>query len=789
MAKPNEHAAQLKDPAAFDPKSFYRRSGGMLFESVRVPATVVVVWARLRGAPRESPAHPQALRFPRKDWTLTEAQKWLGDNDVSFTDFEPAALQLSGEAGYLSREGPIEFTANNGGFIEHVMVTAAGGEGGPPTFRMIAYTGEPMTVNGWDLPVVVELDGIDLARQELPVRLLHDRHEGVGHTTRVMLRAGELIAEGVISRATDAAREVVESAQKGFPWRVSISGYVGISHYVGDGESVVVNARKHDGPLYVANVLRLEELSFVDSGADNRTRATVTAESERANTMAKQDDKKKIDNGAPKKDLEAAPVDKPGDNPTDKPVFEPPAKPAKFPDQVPVAAPGEGPSESAGVLQLRAEMAAEEGRLVAVREICKGHDDLGIKAAADGWSKERAELEVLRAARPSAPAGHVSRTGVTQQILQAACMLGTGAPDLADDFDEQTLEAAATRYPHGLGLQELLLEAALANGYTGRTARDTRAILQHAFPPQGRQLEAAFSSIDISGILSAIANKFLLVGFNSVEQTWRRICSIRPVSDFKTVTSYRLTGVDQYEKVAPGGEIKHGTLAADTYTNKADTYALMLSIDRQDIINDDLGAISTVPRKLGRGSGLKINDVFWTEFMDNGSFFTGARGNYQEGAAGLSVLGIAGLTAAEILFYNQTDPDGKPIGTMPRILLVPPSLVAVGSALFKSAELRDTTASTKYPTANPHAGKFSVEVARYLSNSTYTGNSALAWYLLGDPQDLAVIEVALLNGQESPTVETAEANFGVLGIQMRGYHDFGVAKQEYRGGMKSKGEA
>ncbi len=30
----------------------------------------------------------------------------------------------------------------------------------------------------------------------------------------------------------------------------------------------------------------------------------------------------------------------------------------------------------------------------------------------------------------------------------------------------------------------------------------------------------------------------------------------------------------------------------------------------------------------------------------------------------------------------------------------------------------------------------------------------------------------------SPTIETAEADFNVLGIQMRGYHDFGVAKQD-----------
>ena len=66
---------------------------------------------------------------------------------------------------------------------------------------------------------------------------------------------------------------------------------------------------------------------------------------------------------------------------------------------------------------------------------------------------------------------------------------------------------------------------------------------------------------------------------------------------------------------------------------------------------------------------------------------------------------------------DQTDGDGKPIGVMPAILLVPTALSAIGSQLFKSLELRDTTANTKFPVANPHQGKFRVEVSRYLANS------------------------------------------------------------------------
>ena len=382
---------------------------------------------------------------------------------------------------------------------------------------------------------------------------------------------------------------------------------------------------------------------------------------------------------------------------------------------------------------------------------------------------------------------HVADDTMSGAVLEAACMLtgGIKGDDLLASYGEQGVEAAAKKFRGGIGLQELLLEAAWANGYTGRNFRDSRSVLRYAF---GRDIQAAgFSTVDIGGILSNVANKFLLEGFFSVERTWRNICAVRNVSDFKTVTSYRLIGTDQYELVSPGGELKHGTLGEESYTNKADTYGLLLSVDRRDIINDDLGAITTVPRKLGRGSGLKINDVFWTVFLANSGFFKTANKNYLVGAD--TVLSIDGLTKAEVAFLDQVDADGKPIGIMPAVVLVPTALSAMGTQLYKSLEIRDTTASTKYPIANPHQGKFRVEVSRYLSNSRYTGNSDKAWYLLADPADLPVIEVAFLNGQESPTIETAEADFNVLGIRMRGYHDFGCALQDPRGGVKAKGEA
>jgi hypothetical protein len=77
----------------------------------------------------------------------------------------------------------------------------------------------------------------------------------------------------------------------------------------------------------------------------------------------------------------------------------------------------------------------------------------------------------------------------------------------------------------------------------------------------------------------------------------------------------------------------------------------------------------------------------------------------------------------------------------------------------------------------------------YLSNSTFTGHSEKAWYLLADPNRLPAIEVAFLNGVDRPTVEKTDADFNTLGVMFRGYIDFGVKEQDYRGAILMKGEA
>jgi hypothetical protein len=642
-----------------------------------------------------------------------------------------------------------------------------------PRFSMVAYTGGPMRIAGWRYPVVVDLAGMAIPSQNRPIRFGHDAASGVGHTDAIRMEDGKLLAGGVVSRDTAAAKEVVASARNGFPWQASIGASVEEFEFVKENQQATVNGREFSGPVNVVRKSVLGEISFVDLGADGQTSATVAAQNP---TTSQHEEFQAMETTVTAPETATSPA---------------PATPPVQAASVTPPAPAPEPSPSATAVEIRAAAAAESTRIAAIHGIFGGRfPEVAAQAISEGWdegrSKSEFQLASLRDGRPKAPAMHIrdDSNAVSGQLLEAACLMTAKLEGIDKHFDEPTLEAAQRRFRGGIGLQELLLEAAWANGYTGRNFRDSRSVLRFAFKPE---LEAGFSTVDIGGILSNVANKFLLEGFFSVERVWHDICAVRNVSDFKTVTSYRLIGTDQYEQVAPGGELKHGTLGNETYTNKADTYGLMLSVDRRDVINDDLGAITTVPRKLGRGSGLKINDVFWAAFLNNAAFFTAAAQNYLTGAN--TVLGIDGLTAAEAAFLDLCDSDGKPIGVMPAICLVPTALSAMGTQLWRSLEIRDTTASTKYPVANPHQGKFRVAVSRYLGNNHYTGNSTKAWYLLAEPADLPVIEVAFLNGQEAPTIETAEADFSVLGVQMRGYHDFGVALQDARGGVKSKGEA
>ncbi|MFO0806669.1 MAG: Mu-like prophage major head subunit gpT family protein [Gemmataceae bacterium] len=407
------------------------------------------------------------------------------------------------------------------------------------------------------------------------------------------------------------------------------------------------------------------------------------------------------------------------------------------------------------------------------------------------------QLTLLQTVRTPGPLVYgTSQPELTESVLEAAVCRAAGIKTTDKDFDDRTLSAVDKRFRGGIGLLQLIEVGARQNGWNGHSAKsDLREAMHYAFArPRrdgfgGSPMNLGPSTLSVSGILSNTANKSIKEAWMYVEDTaYNRITAKRSVSDFKTVTSYSMTGDNQYVKLAPGGKMEHGTLGNETYTNRADTYARILGIDRRDLINDDLGAFAQVGRRLGRGGKLKLLDVFWTEFLANAStFWTAGRGNYDDGTDTAFDAAGAGLKAAMVIWRAKTDPDGKPLGATARILLVPPGHEVTAMQLMSSVNV--IGGSSAIGEKNVWAGRLEVVTSDYIANSAYAGYSALAWYILADPNDIPTIETCFLNGNEMPTVETVELDSDRLGIAMRGYHDFGCAKQEYRGSLKLKGEA
>lgn len=601
-----------------------------------------------------------------------------------------------------------------------------------PTFELVAYTGAAIR-QGWSRnPLVVDLAQIDASRP-IPILYAHGREMSlldsvIGRSVEATNDGSQLLLRGELIRGTAAGDKLIALAKAGVPLQASIGADVGSIENIAAGASVTVNGREFPGPISVARGAVLRETSVVLFGADANTSAAIAAEANEVPPMSEQ--------------LNDTPAD------AVKATAEAPASVAveKTPSPVlPVKAGGDGASLLAGEV---AELVLQR-----IRE-------------------ER--LEEVRASRAVAPTPAIHVTDVAAQsepkVVEAALCLAGGLPNVEKVFDQKTLELADKRRNQS-GLQEVLVEAARKNGYTGPSrihAGNIGEVLAGAFP---RVQASGFATHSISNVLAATYGKFLLQGYTAVEMEWDKIASVRSVSDYKTVTGVRLNGGFEFEDVGATGELKSADASDETRTIRAKLTGRLSSITMVDIVNDDLGALTQVPARLGRGAAVKLNRDFWTEFQANNSTFYRA-----ESAAAGNALSISSLRTATTSYRKLTDPDGNPLGITPAMILTPPELQITADELMGSTVLI-TGENVTRGNVNVFAGRFMVVSSAYLT-------SASTWWLVANPAELPCMEVAFLNGQRTPTVQQADADFNQLGIQVRGFFSYGVAKAEARGAYR-----
>jgi hypothetical protein len=686
------------------------------------------------------------------------------------------------------------------GISAPVAITAAEDAKGPAKFTSTFYTGGALEIAGYDLPVIVDLAGLSEGKV-LVANQYHDSKRPVGNFA-VANDGKTLVANGTATAATEARDEVVNSALAGYQWQSSLEVNPKQIETVKGHKPFTVNGQEFTGPHHIARKGVLKGFGFVTHGADDNTTATIAATAAQLKGTAMKPEIKAW--------AESMGIDV--DSATPEAIATIEANYEGKAGKKPAAATPASPFEAHRLEAMR------QSEINALAD--KRMED--IKASLGGKSPAVATVEAIEQMTAHAieakmavqdfrfqlweatniPAGHTVRGSdkhrqLSGEVVEAAVCASLRLPGYEKLYNDQTLQAAHDRFKDGIGLKQLINIAAKQNGHETDTASEfSRSVLKAAFMETPRRPIHAqgWSYVEISSILSNVAGKFLREGFMAVEDTWSRISTIRNVRDFKSITTVSLVGDLQFEKLGAAGEIKHGTLGEVTYSNKADTYAKMLAITRQDIINDDLGALAAAPRRLGRGAATKLNDIFWTEWLggEAAGFWsathtdTGNTGNSNLNSGAADVT-IAGLTATELLFLNQVDPQGLPLGIMPKIVLVPNALKAAMAALLHPQSQLITGSDTTKSNVNVFAGRFQLESSSYLGNSAYTGYSPQEWYMMADPNELSTIEIAALNGRVEPVVESADADFNTLGIQMRAYGDVGVNLQEFRASVLADG--
>lgn len=608
-----------------------------------------------------------------------------------------------------------------------VTVEARDGGSKPASVSILAYSGGLMTVGSWG-PIAIDLAGLDIPKGQIGILADHDSslRGVVGHGT-AEVRDNALVVAGSIPPVTDVARQVIELAKGGFDLQASV-GVEPIEHVrVRAGETVGVNGRILTAPIGGMTLVkrgRLREVSVVALACDPSTRVAVAASGYR---RAESPDEERIraDERDRVRSIEAACQ----------------------------AGPQGWGSREGDVKALRAS--ALEGEITV--------DELRARL-----------LEIVRDSRPRAGGTYEASSPPKAKVIEAALLMRAGMSAIAERAHGAAVMEAADRLgvAHTLDLCRFALEA------------------ERIDAPRGREemVRAALSTFTLPEALGGAASRVLLDGYAETPATWRSFCAIRSVPDFKGATAIKPSFTQPLEPVAPGGELKHGGVMETTAPFSIDTFGRMLSIDRRDLINDDLGVFDEAARAMGQAAMRKLSDLVYDTVLTNaGPFFSSGNANLLTGVD--TALGVDSLELAIAAMLTQRDAEGNNLDIRPATLVVPPELQSRARAVLESEFI---TAPANSPTGNSMRKAVALEVEPRLSNTAKFGAKASlkAWYLFGAASASPVI-AAFLNGRQVPTVEyfglTQDANR--LAASWRVYFDFGAALCDPRAAVRAKGEA
>ena len=552
-------------------------------------------------------------------------------------------------------------------------------------------------------------EAIDLTRlQEIGVMLFnHDPDRVMGKILSVELDEAEHKLRAVVQFDEDEESErIYQKVKSGTLKGVSVGYRVDTWEEVGEGRKSQ-NGR-FDGPCDIATHWTPYELSIVSLPADPTVGVgrSLEHENEERNGDVNMDENKKTTQAEPETRSQAQPENVPQ-------------------------------PQAAQEHQLDAEAvrsAAVEAERQRVREIdglCRQFGMDPAKFINEGTSVEAARAAVLQ---------QLAQERKPQQVNVQA--------DEMDKFRAAAIDGLAMRA--GLGIEK---PAAGADEFRGkRMMRLAAECIEREKNVSTRNMddemlirEALTGTGAFPGILSNVANKSMAQAYQEASTTYQLWTAKGSNSDFKQATRYRLSEAGELEKIGENGEFKHDEITESSVTASVATYGKSFSLTRQAIINDDMGALKALPSIHGAACRRMINKMVYSILTDNptiegAALFHANHGNLQ--TQGLTVAGLGKIKAA---MAKQKNIAGKAfLNIQPAYLIVPVDLEVEAAQLINSV----VDPSKSNATVNPFANKLSVIADPELS----AGN---VFYMVAAHGIVPTIEVTSLNGNETPTMESA----------------------------------
>ena len=321
---------------------------------------------------------------------------------------------------------------------------------------------------------------------------------------------------------------------------------------------------------------------------------------------------------------------------------------------------------------------------------------------------------------------------------------------------------------------------------SGKSKRDLAGIML------GRA--GSHANADFTSILANVATKSALRGWMEANTTWQIWCNVGSLPDFKPATIAGLGGFPDLDLIPrSGGPYNEHSMDDVHETAQLATYGALFSIGRQTLIDDDLGAFTRVPMKMGAAAARKINSLAYDRLINGTSetltqdgvilFDASTHGNYITTGAAPSVTT---LDVGFVAMKKQKSPartgetKTDPLNIAPGYLIVPAALETTSRVLVNSVyDPAGTTASiSRRDAPNPFNGRLEVVADAYLDLNSITAG----WYLAAPKNGpVDTVTVFFLNGQQEPFLEQIDHSPNSDGVTYKVRMDAVAKPLDFRG--------